>query len=97
MSKPKGWKQLPIGGLIIEAGNAEKYVTGGWRSFYPVHDQEKCSNCLQCWIFCPDSAIKVKDGKIREIDMKHCKGCGICAKECPPKIKAITMVEEMKG
>lgn len=93
-NKLKGWKEIPIGGLIVEAGNADSYVTGGWRSFRPIRDPEKCTNCLLCWIYCPDSAIKVKDGKIVGINMKHCKGCGICAKECPPKIQAIKMVDE---
>ena len=32
------------------------------------------------------------DEKVRGIDYYHCKGCGICAKECPAD--AITMVEE---
>jgi len=90
-SKP-GWRSIPIGGLILEAGNAEKYETGDWRAFRPVRDQEKCTNCLLCWIFCPDGAVKVREGKIAEIDLAHCKGCGICAHECP--VDAIEMVEE---
>ncbi len=93
MSK-KGWKELPIGGVIDEAGSAESYETGSWRTFRPVRDESKCTHCLRCWIFCPDSAIKVKDGKIVEIDLQHCKGCGICAEVCPPKIRAIEMVKE---
>ncbi|MCJ7714522.1 4Fe-4S binding protein [Candidatus Bathyarchaeota archaeon] len=41
-------------------------------------------------IFCPDSAINwVPDKKDIEFDMNYCKGCGICANECPTK--AITM------
>ncbi len=92
-SKLKGWKEIPIGGLIIEAGNSEKYETGSWRSFRPVWDSNKCIHCLQCWIYCPDSAIQVEDGKIKGINLTHCKGCGICALECPDKVKAI----EMKG
>lgn len=93
-SNLKGWKEIPIGGLITEAGNSEKYETGSWRSFRPVWDKEKCINCLRCWILCPDSAIKVEDGKVKGINLFHCKGCGICAKECPEKVKAITMKEE---
>lgn len=95
-AKEPGYKDLPLGGLILEAGNSVKYATGGWRTFVPVHDKEKCTNCLLCWILCPDGAVKVKDGKFAGFDLKHCKGCGICAEECPPKIKAITMVKEKK-
>lgn len=94
MKKAPGYKDIPIGGLIIEAGNAEKYETGSWRLFRPVRDDEKCIHCLICWIFCPDSAIIVEDGKVVGVDLDHCKGCGICARECPKKVQAITMVKE---
>ena len=88
----KGWKDIPIGGLIVEPGNSETYDTGSWRTYVPVLDKEKCINCLRCWILCPDNAVIVKDGKNEGYDLMHCKGCGVCAHECPPKIKAITMV-----
>lgn len=43
----------------------------------------KCFHCDNCYSFCPDSAIrKTADGKL-EIDYEYCKGCGICASECP--------------
>ena len=92
--KEKGWKDIPIGGLILEPGNAEEYKTGSWRTFKPVRDEEKCTNCLLCWIYCPDSSIIVEDGKIKGIDYEHCKGCGICSTQCP--VNAIKMVEEVK-
>jgi pyruvate ferredoxin oxidoreductase delta subunit len=95
--KEKNWKEIPIGGVITEAGNADKYETGSWRAYRPIRDKEKCINCLQCWIYCPDSAIKVKDGKMVEINLKHCKGCGLCAKQCPKKINAIKMVLESEA
>lgn len=91
----KKWKEIPIGGMILEAGNAEKYLTGGWRTFRPVVDKEKCTNCLLCWIYCPDLAIKVADEEMRGFFLDHCKGCGICANVCP--FKAITMVEESEA
>ena len=93
MSK-KGWKEIPIGGLIVEPGSARKYNTGDWRTFKPVHDAEKCNSCLLCWVYCPDSAVEVKDGKMVGFDYDHCKGCGICAHECPKD--AIVMVLEME-
>ncbi len=92
--KEAGWKEVPQAGVIREAGNAETYETGDWRSAKPVRDDNKCIHCLLCWVYCPDGAIMVKDGKVLGIDLKHCKGCGICAKECPEKIQAITMVNE---
>lgn len=91
MSEPLGWKELPIGGIIFEAGSSHSYCTGGWRTYRPVHDPEKCINCLRCWILCPDSAVLVEEGKVVGYDLDHCKGCGICARECPPKVQAITM------
>lgn len=97
MSQKSGWKEIPVGGLIKEAGSADKYETGSWRTFRPVKDEKKCINCLICWIYCPDSAIIVRDGKLAGFDLKHCKGCGICAKVCPEKIKAIKMVLETEA
>ena len=88
----KGWKQVPIGGVITEPGNARKYNTGSWRSFKPVMDKDKCINCRCCWVYCPDSSILVSEGKVNGIDFEHCKGCGICAKVCPKK--CIEMVKE---
>jgi 2-oxoacid:acceptor oxidoreductase delta subunit (pyruvate/2-ketoisovalerate family) len=92
-----GWRDLPLGGLILEAGNAERYPTGDWRTLRPVIDLEKCTHCMLCWFFCPDSAILVSGGKVVGADLTHCKGCGICAVVCPVKIQAIGMVEEAQA
>ena len=81
----KTWKEVPIGGLILEAGNAKNYETGSWRSMRPIRDESKCVHCLTCWMFCPDSSIVVKEGKNMGFALSHCKGCGICAQECPKK------------
>ena len=91
----RSWKDIPIGGLISDAGNSEEYETGSWRSNRPIIDMEKCIQCLLCWVFCPDGAIVTEDQKVKGIDLVHCKGCGICACECPQK--AITMIEEAQA
>jgi len=88
------WHELPIGGLMVEPGSAEEYRTGDWRTERPIWDKDKCTNCLLCWMFCPDSAIMLEDGKVVGIDYDHCKGCGICAKECPPRVHALDMAPE---
>jgi pyruvate ferredoxin oxidoreductase delta subunit len=63
--------------------------TGSWRFSRPIMDKEKCTKCLLCWIHCPDGVI---DRDTLEINYKYCKGCGVCAEECPAK--AITMIRE---
>ena len=92
-----GWRDIPIGGMILEAGNAVEYLTGGWRAFRPILDAERCIHCLLCWVMCPDSCIIVEDGKMMGFALEHCKGCGICAEVCPDKVKCITMLEEAKA
>ncbi|HFE53859.1 MAG TPA: ferredoxin, partial [Bacteroidetes bacterium] len=34
--KEKTWKEIPIGGNILEPGNSIEYETGSWRTFKPV-------------------------------------------------------------
>ena len=92
-----GWRELPRGAVILQAGNAEFYETGAWRTYKPIWHKDKCIQCLRCWIFCPDSSIVVSDGKVTGIDYQHCKGCGICEMECPEKVHAIDMVSESES
>jgi len=89
--KEKAWTEIPIGGVIEEAGNAETYETGSWRTYRPIWTEETCIHCLRCWVACPDSSILLDEGKVKGIDYEHCKGCGICAFECPTDPKAIEM------
>uniref|UniRef100_A0A7C4EUN4 4Fe-4S dicluster domain-containing protein n=1 Tax=Desulfomonile tiedjei TaxID=2358 RepID=A0A7C4EUN4_9BACT len=96
MAKPMDqikWQEIEPGGAIIEPGNASCYPTGTWRSQKPVCDTEKCIRCWRCFIMCPDAAISPEYEKnIFVWNYNYCKGCGICAYECPAS--AITMVEE---
>ena len=86
------WRDMEVGNIITEAGNASLHRTGDWRSERPVIDKEKCNKCGLCWLSCPDAAMKPLDGGYYEPDLFYCKGCGICAQVCPTK--AITMIEE---
>ncbi|MEM2678558.1 MAG: 4Fe-4S binding protein [Thermofilaceae archaeon] len=67
-------------------------LTGSWRTERPVLDQGRCVKCLLCWLYCPEAAVVRGEDDSIAIDYDYCKGCGICARECPTK--AITMVEE---
>ena len=96
MATLKNWKELPEGD-ILEAGTAKKFETGDWRTRKPVWKEDKCIQCLQCWIHCPDTSITVDPAtsKMTGFNYQHCKGCGICAKICPTKPeKAILMEKE---
>lgn len=55
-----------------------------------------CGNCFECdncYGVCPDNAvIKLGEGMKFKFNYDYCKGCGICANECP--CGAIDMVSE---
>ncbi|WP_139902176.1 4Fe-4S binding protein [Clostridium thermarum] len=86
------WHEIPLGGIIVDAGNAADFKTGDWRSMRPVWDEERCKHCLLCWVVCPDMSITVENGKMTGFDYDHCKGCGVCVQQC--KFKALDFVPE---
>ncbi len=94
----KKWHELIPGAVILNAGNAVEFKTGSWRAFRPIWIEENCTQCLFCWLYCPDMSVKVQDGKMLGFDYDYCKGCGVCVCECPGKKgnKAIVMEEEGK-
>jgi len=71
--------------------------TGSWRVLRPVINLEKCipaksgkMACFNCWLYCPDCVVTRTIPPT--INFEYCKGCGICAEECPAG--AIEMVDE---
>lgn len=96
MTKKKEKIKLNIGGIVYDAGNSAKTKTGSWRTFRPVVT-DRCTGCGYCVQFCPEGAIRIMEigGKRKAvIDYNYCKGCMICATECP--IKAIIKEQEKK-
>jgi 2-oxoacid:acceptor oxidoreductase delta subunit (pyruvate/2-ketoisovalerate family) len=74
-------------------------VTGGLDESTALFEARRClscGNCFECdncYGVCPDNAvIKLGPGQRYQIDLDYCKGCGICAAECP--CGAIDMVPE---
>jgi len=64
-------------------------VTGGLDADTALYEARRCMSCGNCfgcdncYGVCPDNAIvKLADGQY-EIDYDYCKGCGLCAAECP--------------
>jgi pyruvate ferredoxin oxidoreductase delta subunit len=86
---PRTAGEMPRGpyaraGVIVE-------TNASWRVFRPVIAAAKCLRCQQCWLICPDGAID-RTGECYAVDYDFCKGCGLCARECPAQ--AITMAKE---
>lgn len=80
-----------------EPGPADAGKTGSWRVRRPIIDRTVCipakTNklaCFNCWLYCPDGVITRTIPPT--INYEYCKGCEICAEECP--VDAIRMVEE---
>ena len=86
------WREITRGAEIYEPATSRLVKTGEWRVETPDWNSQKCRQCMLCVPYCPDSSIKVVDGKMSGMDMDHCKGCGICAKVCP--FQAIVMRRE---
>jgi len=104
---PKTIEKLTIG-CVAGPGGSVVTRTGDWRTMRPVFKHVTCTGCRACEMVCPegcvfeDTAAKhvlEKDGKTREVnnrefDPTYCKGCGMCAHECP--VDDIDMVMEAK-
>jgi NADPH-dependent glutamate synthase beta subunit-like oxidoreductase/Pyruvate/2-oxoacid:ferredoxin oxidoreductase delta subunit len=89
--------------LPVEGRDLLREVEGGLDRpalMCEVHRCFSCGSCLacdNCWTLCPDSAVLKMpepgdDGAPYVFDLEYCKGCGICAEECPPGF--IEMVPE---
>jgi pyruvate ferredoxin oxidoreductase delta subunit len=78
------WTDLEIGCDIVQPGNTGEFVTGTWRTVgKPEMTFGKCTKCGICWIICPDRAYTPTKEGFYTWDGRFCKGCGICAEECP--------------
>ena len=74
-------------------------VQGGLDETNALYEARRClscGNCFECdncYGICPDNAvIKLGPGQRFKFNYDYCKGCGLCAQECP--CGAIKMVPE---
>ncbi|HLY33581.1 MAG TPA: NAD(P)-binding protein [Jatrophihabitantaceae bacterium] len=65
-------------------------VVGGLDADTALYEARRCMSCGNCFGcdncfgVCPDNAIhKVAEGHGYAVDYDYCKGCGLCASECP--------------
>lgn len=77
---------------VTLTGNSTVRHTGNWRTYRPAIDYAKCTDCMICYAYCPESAMSVgEDGRVK-IDYDNCKGCMICLTECP--LRAISQTRD---
>ena len=88
----------PILGIIRRQSTFDE-VLGGLDEGNALFEARRClscGNCLECdncYGMCPDNAVtKLGPGEGFRFNYEYCKGCGICAAECP--CGAIRMVQE---
>jgi len=84
---------------VIRRQSTFEEVVGGLDESNAQYEARRClscGNCFECdncYGVCPDNAvIKLGPGKRFEFNYDYCKGCGLCAAECP--CGAIEMVPE---
>lgn len=80
--------------LPLAQRNDSAEIEGGPNTAQALAEAQRCfscGNCLacdNCWTLCPDNAVLktsevAVDGSHYLFDYEYCKGCGLCAKECP--------------
>ena len=88
----------PVLEAVRRVENFEEVVGGldETNALYEARRCLSCGNCFECdncYGVCPDNAVvKLGPGKRFKFDYDYCKGCGLCAQECP--CGAIEMVAE---
>ncbi len=71
-----------------------------------VINQNGCTGCEACIVFCPVDCIEIVPGvnfhpqvqQVVEVDLVRCIGCSLCAKNCPwDTIEMLPYEEALKG
>jgi Pyruvate/2-oxoacid:ferredoxin oxidoreductase delta subunit len=95
--KVEGFQVTDSSMSVSSIGEGAKH-DGIWMREHILPEAGRCLNCgtcnlcLQCVLSCPDACIRLDDCQTGlTVDLDFCKGCGICAYECPRGV--ITMEE----
>jgi pyruvate ferredoxin oxidoreductase gamma subunit len=100
-----GYQDAPWGGIIVNPGNmALKDLSASRQGFLPAFNRDKCIDCAQCDLVCPDFCFVWEQGvdkrgrpanNLLGIDYQYCKGCLKCVEICP--VEALTAIRETDG
>lgn len=88
-----GYTNMPMGGVIVNPGNmAAKDLSASRQGFLPAFSREKCIDCAQCDLVCPDFCFVWEKGvdkrgrpamNLTGVNYQYCKGCLKCVEACP--------------
>ncbi len=81
MSRPAEERRLDYGEVhagIADPSEAERCLSCG-----------VCNECDRCVTYCPEGVLK-RVGHEFIFDYEYCKGCGVCAAECPRNVVFMT-------
>lgn len=87
-----GYKTAPIGGINPRLGSTViADLSPSRQGYIPIFIKERCINCGQCHVTCPDMVFQFAKGEYKGkemmvnqgLDYYHCKGCLRCVDICP--------------
>ena len=87
-----GYKTAPIGGINPRRGSTViADLSPSRQGYIPIFIKERCINCGQCHVTCPDMVFQFAKGQYKGkemmvnqgLDYYHCKGCLRCVDICP--------------
>ncbi|MBO8140855.1 MAG: 2-oxoacid:acceptor oxidoreductase family protein [Firmicutes bacterium] len=100
-----GYITACAGGAILQPGNtASKDMSASRQGFLPQFLRDKCIDCAQCDLVCPDFCFVWEMGRDKRgrpamtlagIDYQYCKGCLKCVEACP--VDALVKIPETDG
>jgi 2-oxoacid:acceptor oxidoreductase delta subunit (pyruvate/2-ketoisovalerate family) len=62
------------------------------REYDVTIDQENCTQCGNCWVYCPLGVVYQDEDGNFVIDEEYCRACGVCVEECPVGVIKMTKI-----
>ncbi|MFS8536022.1 MAG: 2-oxoacid:acceptor oxidoreductase family protein [Limnochordales bacterium] len=100
-----GYETATIGGTLVRPGTTwNKDMSASRQGQLPEFLRDKCIDCAQCDLVCPDYCFVWEMGQdkkgrpamvLKGIDYQYCKGCLKCVEACP--VDALVAIPEADG
>jgi NADPH-dependent glutamate synthase beta subunit-like oxidoreductase/ferredoxin len=76
----RSWNFAEVHSGLADPGEARRCLSCG-----------VCNDCDRCVTFCPERVLRREGGRL-VFDYDHCKGCGVCAAECPRDVVVMSQL-----